>query len=146
MTDADLLAITRAVMGRVVEERKVVDLIDLAVVTGIRVIPTASVRLTLDGKEYVSAEMGVGPVDAAIKAIQRLTDSLVNIRLKEYRLEAITGGSDALAEVVIKVEDRNGNVVSARGAREDIVTASVDAMINGINKILLKRKNRKGPD
>jgi len=146
VTDADLLAITRTVMGSVVEEKKVVDLIDLAVVTGIRVIPTASVRLMLDGKEYVAAEMGVGPVDAAIRAIQKLTDSLVNIKLKEYRLEATTGGSDALAEVVIKVEDRDGNVVSARGAREDIVTASVDAMINGINKVLLKRKNRKGPD
>jgi len=146
VTDVDLLAITRAVMGSVVEERKVVDLIDLAVVTGIRVIPTASVRLMLDGKEYVASEMGVGTVDAAIKAIQKLTDSLVNIRLKEYRLEAITGGSDALAEVVIKVEDRDGNVVSAGGAREDIVTASVEAMINGINKILLKRKNRKAPD
>ncbi len=140
VTDADLLAVTRAVMGSVVKEKKVVDLKDLAVVTGIRVIPTASVRLKLDEKEYVSAEMGVGPVDAAIKAIQKLTDRLVNIRLKEYRLEATTGGSDALAEVVIKVEDKSGNVVSARGAREDIVTASVEAMINGINKILLRKK------
>jgi len=140
VTDADLLAITRAVTGEVKEEKRVVDLIDLAVVTGIRAIPTASVKLILDGKEYTAAETGVGPVDAAMKAIQKLTDKLVNVRLKEYRLEALTGGSDAVAEVVIKVEDKDGNIVSARAAREDIVMASVEAMINGINKILLKRR------
>ncbi len=142
VTDADLLAITRTVMGEVVQEEKIVDLLDLAVVTGIKVIPTASVKLVLEGKEYIAAETGVGPVDAAIRAIQRLTDSLVNVRLKEYRLDALTGGSDAVAEVIIKVEDRDGNVVSARSAREDIVMASVEAMINGINKCLLKRKSR----
>jgi len=138
VTDADLFAIARAVMGKAYEE-KIVELIDLAVVTGLRVLPTASVKLAIDGKEYVAAETGVGPVDAAIKAIQKITDSLVNVRLKEYRLEALTGGSDAIAEVIIKVEDRDGNVVSARGAREDIVMASVEAMISGINKMLSRR-------
>ena len=142
VTDADLFAIARAVMGGVSEERAV-DLVDLAVITGIRVIPTASVKLMLDKKEYVAAETGVGPVDAAIKAIQKITDKLVNVRLREYRLEALTGGSDAVAEVVIKVEDKHGNIVSARGAREDIVMASVEAMIEGINKLLLKSRKRR---
>jgi 2-isopropylmalate synthase len=140
VTDADLLALTSAVMGEVVGEEKIVDLTDLAVITGIKVIPTASVRLLLDGKEYIAAETGVGPVDAVLKAIQRLTSNLEKIRLKEYRLEAITGGSNAVAEVVIKVEDEKGQVVSARAAREDIVMASVEAMINGINKCLLKSR------
>lgn len=140
VTDADLIAIAGAVIGEIIEEEKIVDLRDLAVVTGIKVIPTASVKLILDGKEYVAAETGVGPVDAAIKAIQKLTHSLANVRLSEYRLEAMTGGSDAVAEVVIKVEDKDGNVVSARAAREDIVMASVEAMINGINKCLIKRR------
>jgi 2-isopropylmalate synthase len=142
VTDADLIALTSAVMGEVIGEEKIVDLCDMAVVTGIKVIPTASVRLTLDGKEYVAAETGVGPVDAVLKAIQKLTSSQEKIRLSEYRLEAITGGSNAVAEVIIKVEDEQGNVVSARAAREDIVMASVEAMINGINKCLLK--NRQG--
>jgi hypothetical protein len=140
VTDSDLMAITGAVMGEIIEEEKIVDLRDLAVVTGIRVIPTASVKLVMDGKEHVAAETGVGPVDATIKAIQKLTHSLVNVRLSEYRLEALSGGSDAVAEVVIKVEDKDGNVVSARSAREDIVMASVEAMINGINKCLAKRR------
>ncbi len=142
VTDADLIALTSDVMGQVVGEEKIVNLCDMAVVTGIKVIPTASVRLTLDGKEYVAAETGVGPVDAVLKAIQKLTSNLEKIRLSEYRLEAITGGSNAVAEVVIKVEDEKGNIVSARAAREDIVMASVEAMINGINKCLLKNRKQ----
>ncbi len=142
VTDADLLALTSAVMGEVIGEEKIVDLCDLAVVTGIKVIPTASVRLTLDGKEYIAAETGVGPVDAVLKAIQKLTNNLESIRLSEYRLEAITGGSNAVAEVVIKVADEKGNIVSARAAREDIVMASVEAMINGINKLLIKNRKQ----
>lgn len=140
VTDADLLALAAAVMGEVIPEEKIVDLCDMAVITGIKVIPTASVRLILDGKEYIAAETGVGPVDAALKAIQKLTNSLAKIKLNEYRLEAITGGSNAVAEVIIKVEDEKGHVVSARAAREDIVMASVEAMINGINKCLLKQR------
>jgi 2-isopropylmalate synthase len=140
VTDADLLALTSAVMGEVIAEEKIVDLCDLAVVTGIKVIPTASVRLALDGREYIAAETGVGPVDAVLKAIQKLTSNLAKIRLNEYRLEAITGGSNAVAEVVIKVEDEQGHIISARAAREDIVMASVEAMINGINKCLIRNR------
>jgi 2-isopropylmalate synthase len=142
VTDADLIALTSAVMGEVIGEEKIVALCDLAVMTGVKVIPTASVRLVLDGKEYVAAETGVGPVDAVLKSIQKLTSNLANIRLNEYRLEAITGGSNAVAEVVIKVEDEKGNIVSARAAREDIVMASVEAMINGINKCLIKNRKQ----
>jgi 2-isopropylmalate synthase len=75
-------------------------------------------------------------VDAAIKAIRKVTDDLVNVRLKEFRLEALTGGSDALAEVIVKVEDTQGRIASARAANADIVRASVEAMINGINRLL----------
>lgn len=140
VTDADLMAIARAVMGETVQEEKVVMLKDLAVVTGMNIVPMASVKLIVDGKEYISAETGVGPVDAAIKAIQKTIGSLADVKLREYRLEALTGGSDAVAEVIVKVEDKAGNIVSARGVNEDIVRASVEAMIEGINRCLLKRK------
>lgn len=142
VTDADLIAITSAVMGQVFGEEKIVDLCDMTVVTGLKAIPTASIRLAIDGKEYVGAETGVGPVDAVLKAIQKLTGNIEKIKLSEYRLEAITGGSNAVAEVIIKIEDEKGNIVSARATREDIVMASVEAMINGINKYLLKSRNQ----
>ena len=58
------------------------------------------------------------------------------------KLSQVLGGSNAVAEVVIKVEDDKGNMVSARAAREDIVMASVEAMINGINKCLIKNRKQ----
>ncbi|MEM3085013.1 MAG: 2-isopropylmalate synthase [Nitrososphaerales archaeon] len=138
ITDADLLAIASQVMRQEGLEQKI-KLNDFVVTTGMNVVPTASVRLTVEGREFVAADTGLGPVDAALKAIQKITDELANIKLREFRLEAITGGSDALAEVSIKVEDNDGHVASARAAGEDIVIASVQAMINGLNRIMLKR-------
>jgi hypothetical protein len=145
VTEMDLGAIARAIVGESTTEEKVLDLVDLAVVTGNRVVPTASVKLIVDGKTYVAAETGMGPVDSAVKAIQKITNDITNIRLNEYRLRAITGGSDALAEVLIKVEDRDGHTASAMVAGEDIVVASVDALIQGMNKVLIKRKNKPEP-
>jgi len=138
VTDTDLFAIARAVTG--IPEKNVVKLLGFTVVTGSETIPMSSVKLAINDEEYIVTETGVGPVDSAIKAIQKIVDKLVGVKLKEYRLEAITGGSDALAEVIIKVEDDQGNIVSASSASEDIVKASVEAMINGINKLLLRRK------
>ena len=99
-----------------------------------------SVKITMEGKTFVVADTGVGPIDAAIKAIQKVGEGLGNIRLADYRLEAITGGTDALGEVMVKVVDQNGLVASARAAHEDVVVASVQAMIEGMNRLLLKRK------
>lgn len=146
VTDADLSAIATAVIGGVSEEKKIIDLKNITVVTGTALVPTSSVKIVVDGKEYVAAETGVGPVDAAIRAIHKIIGPLADVKLKEYRLEATTGGSDALAEVLIKVEDREGNIVSARSAREDVVLASVEAMIEGINKTLIKRRIKTSKD
>jgi 2-isopropylmalate synthase len=140
VTDADLFAIAETVIETFSADSNTVSLVDFAVMTGIGVVPTASVRININGSQYVSSETGVGPVDSAIKAIQKLTDPIVHVRLKEYRLDAITGGSDALAEVLVRVEDDYGATVSARTTGEDVVRASVEAMILGINKLLLKRR------
>jgi 2-isopropylmalate synthase len=140
VTDADLFAIAETVIGAFPADSNAVSLVDFAVMTGIGVVPTASVRIRINGTEYVSSETGLGPVDSAMKAVQKVTDPLVHVRLKEYRLEAITGGSDALAEVLVKVQDDDGVTISARTTGEDVVRASVEAMILGMNKLLLKRR------
>jgi len=136
----DLLSIATSVCGEVLDRRRIVGLEDLTVVTGSSVIPTASVKLILEGKEYVSSQTGIGPVDAALKAVQKITDNVINIRLKEFRIEALTGGSNAVAEVIVKVEDAEGRVVSARAAKPDIVIASIEAMVNGLNRLLQIKK------
>lgn len=142
VTDADLQAIAEAVLGEVTKQEKIVDLQELTVMTGNRITPTASVRLTLRDQELKGADTGVGPVDAALNAIRSVVKGIEDIRLTEYHLEAITGGSDALAEVIVKLEDSRGNLATARAAREDIVMASVEAMISGINRIFLIRERQ----
>jgi hypothetical protein len=140
VTDVELMKIAKDITGQKIDDKKLIELGELSVMTGTNMTPTASVRIILNGKEFSSAETGVGPVDAAVRAIQKITSNLVNVQLKEYRLEALTGGSNAVAEVIVKVEDNLGNTVSARSANEDIVKASVNAMITGINRILVKKK------
>ncbi|MCD6511677.1 MAG: 2-isopropylmalate synthase [Thaumarchaeota archaeon] len=143
LTDTDLLAVARDVVGGLKAE-KFVSLEELAVMTGSNVVPTASVKMSIGGKVMVASETGVGPVDAAVKAIRSLTSNLIKAELREFRLEAITGGSDALGEALVRLEDEEGNISSARAVSGDIVMASVEALVNGINKLILKRELKKG--
>jgi 2-isopropylmalate synthase len=138
ITTAELLSIAGEIMNNSRFEEKF-KLYDFHIVTGMNIIPTAVVRLNTDGKDFIASEIGVGPVDAALKAIQKISGEMANIKIREYKLDSITGGSDALAEVVIKVEDKNGNIVSARKSGEDVVIASVQAMMDAINKIMLRK-------
>ncbi|MBU2617344.1 MAG: 2-isopropylmalate synthase, partial [Euryarchaeota archaeon] len=82
----------------------------------------------------IESGIGVGPVDAAINALRRAIADIADIELDEYRVEAITGGTDALVEVWVKLS-KDGKTVTARGAREDIIMASVEAMLEGINRL-----------
>ena len=138
ITTSQLLSIAGEVMGSAKFEEKF-KLYDFHIVTGMNIIPTAVIRLNTHGKDLVASETGVGPVDAVLKAIQKIAVDMASIRIREYRLESITGGSDALAEVTIKVEDVDGNVLSSRKSGEDVVVASVEAMIDAINKVMLRK-------
>jgi len=138
ISTAELLSIA----GEVLQNSKFNEkfkLYDFHIVTGMNLIPTAVIRLNTDGKDLIASEIGVGPVDAALKAIQKIAGEIANVKIREYKLDSITGGSDALAEVSVKVEDKNGNVVSARKAGEDVVVASVQAMMDAINKVMLRK-------
>ncbi len=140
ITDADIRAIAEHVVGKLPAERRVVEIKEIIVNTGNTITPTASVRLLVRGKERVGSSIGVGPVDAAIKAIQNSLSEARGLKLKEYHLDAITGGSDALAEVTVKLEDEEGNLYIAKGVKDDVVLASVEAMVNGINKYFLRKE------
>jgi len=135
ITDADLKAIAVTVLGQAKEES--IKLLGLSVMSGESVSPTATVKLLIDGEEKETSKTGVGPVDAALNAIQYLVKGTTNIELEEYHIEAITGGTDALAEVFVITSDENGNKATGRATREDVIMASVDAVLNSINKILM---------
>ncbi|MGI0049443.1 MAG: alpha-isopropylmalate synthase regulatory domain-containing protein, partial [Nitrososphaera sp.] len=138
ISTSELLAIAGEIMGNDKFEEKF-KLYDFNIFTGMNVTPTAVVRLNANGKDLITSEIGVGPVDAALKAIQKIAGEVANIKIRDFMLDSITGGSDALAVVTIKVEDKDGNVVSAKKAGEDIVVASVQAMMDAINKVLLRQ-------
>jgi len=130
VTDADLYEIAETVLGLEAVGRRI-DLRDIAIMTGTHAIPTASVRAIVDGAERVAACTGNGPVDAAIRAIGKIVP--LPVTLKEYGIEAISGGSDAIAHVTIAVEDERGHVFDASSSGDDVVLASAEAMVNAIN-------------
>jgi 2-isopropylmalate synthase len=101
--------------------------------TGNHVIPTASVKAMVNGKEHVFSAVGNGPVDAALNAILGISPS--KLELKEFNIEAISGGSDAMCHVTIAVEDDRGRIFDASGSGDDIVLSSVEALVNAVNLI-----------
>jgi len=143
VTDADLLAIAESVLG--LGKVKPIQLLEVTVVSGNTVTATASVRLKLNGngngKEVSGAAMGVGPVDAAINAVKKAIQEVEPILLEQYNVKAITGGTDAMVEVMVRM--RKGNrTATAMGVREDIVMASMDAVIGCMNVLTTDYNNK----
>jgi D-citramalate synthase len=129
--DADVLAIAENVMGLSSKE-KPIQLEEMTYVGGDKATSTASVRLKVNNKQVWGTAVGVGPVDAAINAVRNAIAEVEPITLEQYMVKAITGGTDAMVEVVVRM--RKGNrVVTAMGVREDIVKASMEAVISGMN-------------
>ncbi|MCH2603888.1 MAG: 2-isopropylmalate synthase [Candidatus Nitrosopelagicus sp.] len=138
VTEVELLSLANEVIGEN-KLKRIVQLTGFSVSTGVGTMPYAFVKLNIDGKEMVATDYGVGPVDASLNAIQKITGQITDeVRLKEYRLDSISGGANALCEVTVKVEDARGNIISSKSVGEDIVTTSVQAMVDGINRIMLK--------
>ncbi|MCE8429397.1 MAG: 2-isopropylmalate synthase, partial [Candidatus Methanoperedens sp.] len=138
VTDADLYAIAESIIGTSSGGEKAIVLKEVSVMTGNIITPTATVKAIVNGKEVIGAHIGVGPVDAALNTVKSILGDY-KVKLRDFRIEAISGGSDALAEVIIGVEDEKGRVVSARAMNEDIVMASVEALIAAINQLMGSR-------
>ena len=138
VTDVELISIASDILKEQGVKR-IVQLTGFSVSTGIGTMPYAFVKLNIDGQELSATDYGVGPVDAALNAIQKVTGKISEVRIKDYGLASISGGSTALCEVTIRVEDAQGNHVSAKSIGEDIVTTSVQAVIAGINRLMLKK-------
>lgn len=102
--------------------------------TGTVISSTAVVRLVqLDGEEVEHVARGDGPIDAAYKAVERIVK--VGYQLSSYNIHAVTGGEDALGEVVVKLK-KEGSVITGRGLSTDILEASIKAYLNAVNKVI----------
>jgi len=129
VTDADLLAIVRTVKGAGGNE--FLKLKDLKISSGTNVKPSATVVVEINGKEATESAEGNGPVNAAISAIMNAVGDKT-ISLEEYHVDAITGGTDANVSVTVRMKSED-KVITASGVDCDIITASVEAIISGIN-------------
>ena len=127
VTDADVLMLA----GADTSETHAVKLDFLQVTTGKGVRSVASIGLDISGQKFEAAASGNGPVDAAIKALKKIIEK--QMTLKEFTIQAISKGSDDVGKVHMQVE-YNGSLYYGFGANTDIVTASVEAYIDCINK------------
>ena len=132
VTDADLLAIAEEVTGRDRERR--VELQDLTAASG-GGTPTASVRLEADGEERVASGTGSGPVDAAVSAVREALGAAADATLESYHVDAITGGTDAVVTVEVEMS-RGDHTVTVAASDADITSASVQAMVDGLDRLL----------
>ena len=103
----------------------------LQVTTGMGVRSVAAIGLNVSGERFEASASGNGPVDAAIKALKCIIRR--KMTLKEFTIQAISKGSDDVGKVHMQVE-YDGHVYFGFGANTDIVTASVEAYIDCINK------------
>ena len=110
----------------------------LNVVSGNVAVPTATVKLKIQGSETLSAGFGIGPIDATFNTISKMVGS--RARLLRFSVNAISGGMDAQGEVTVRLKE-NGLVALGKGADPDIITASAKAYINGLNRLEYMKRN-----
>ncbi|MGI5921268.1 MAG: 2-isopropylmalate synthase [Syntrophomonadaceae bacterium] len=137
VTNEDLEALVKDKVGRIPER---FSLNYLHISSGTTIIPTATVKLGIEDVVFEAAATGDGPVDAAFHAIDKITD--VYGKLIDYKLNAVSGGKDALGEVISRI-DINGKVYIGRGLSTDIIEGSVKSYINAINKYYFDQQHTK---
>ena len=132
--DEDLEALISEEVAKVPE---VYSLVDLHSVSGLNQKPTAAVKLKVGESVIDRMEHGDGPVDATYKAIASITNTKSN--LLKFEVKSITGGTDALGEVMVSLEEED-RTVRGHGADTDIIVAAAKAYINALNKLAARRK------
>jgi 2-isopropylmalate synthase len=128
--DEDVLALIEQDFAQAPEAFKLVSLHTSA---GTGVVPTATIRLEVQGEVKTDAATGNGPVDAIYKAIERVAK--MECTLRDYQLRAITGGKEAQGEVTVEVEHQ-GRRMRAQGLSTDIIEASARAYVAALNRLV----------
>ena len=111
----------------------------LSSMSGDQVIPTAMIRMEVDGEEKQLAEFGTGPIDAVFNTISHIAGR--QPKLLKYSVNAITGGTDAQGEVTVKLEEETRTAVG-RASDPDIIVASAKAYINALNHLAKKEEEK----
>ncbi|MBI5102353.1 MAG: 2-isopropylmalate synthase [Nitrospirae bacterium] len=131
--DEDIEALISEGVGRIPETYGIVD---LSIISGIGIKPTAALKLNVKGKVVDSVGHGDGPVDAVYRAIVAVTRT--KSVLTKFEVKSITGGTDALGEVLVSLEE-GGRKARGQGADTDIIVAAARAYVNALNKLAAKK-------
>jgi 2-isopropylmalate synthase len=132
--DEDIIAI---IDDEVIRDNDRIKFVALRVVCGSAGPQTAELELEVDGERRTTTATGDGPVDATFNAIGELFPHDANLQL--FQVHAVTQGTDAQAEVTVRLEE-NGKMVNGQGADTDTLVASARAYVNALNKLLVKRE------
>jgi len=138
--DEDIVALVDDEVFRAHDRVKVTR---LKVVAGTEGPQSAELTLDIAGEAHSCTATGDGPVDAVFNAIKDLCGHTA--RLVLYQVHAVTQGTDAQAEVSVRL-DENGKTVVGRGADTDTLVASARAYVNALNKLAVKRLKTAPPD
>jgi len=110
----------------------------LHISSGTTVFPTASVKISINGKVIKGTGTGNGPIDATYHTIAEMTQT--ESELMRFSINALTDGTDAQGEVTVRLKE-NGLVALGRGTDPDIITASAFAYVNGLNRLEYLKQN-----
>ncbi len=113
-----------------------IKLVSLSVIAGTRGPQRATMKLDVDGRQQIEECEGNGPVDAVFNCIKAIVPHEAVLEL--YQVHAVTAGTDAQAEVSVRLSE-NGRSVTAKGADPDTLVASAKAYLGALNKLLVRR-------
>ena len=113
-----------------------IKVLSLTVIAGTGGPQKATITLEVDGRHHTAEATGDGPVDATFNAIKAIVPH--DARLPLYQVHAVTEGTDAQAEVSVRLEE-DGKTVMGRGADTDTMVASARAYVSALNKLAIKR-------
>jgi 2-isopropylmalate synthase len=118
-----------------------VKLVSLTVIAGTMGPQSATLTLDIEGQQQTMQSSGNGPVDATFNCIKKLIPNDAVLEL--YQVHAVTAGTDAQAEVSVRLAE-DGRAVTSKGADPDTLVASAKAYLGALNKLLVKRTRGAG--
>jgi 2-isopropylmalate synthase len=136
--DDDIIAL---IENEVATEHDKIQFLSLSVQAGTTGPQFARLELAIEGEKKSALVEGNGPVDAIFKAIRAIVPH-EDAKLQLYQVHAVTGGTDAQAEVTVRLEE-DGKTVNGSGADADTLVASARAYIHALNKLITKRERAK---
>ncbi len=135
VNDEDL----QMLMGRAGDVRRKIQIDLVEVMCGYPLKPMASVKLKVNGTEFIASKTGNGPVDASCNCVNQIIKDAELMKkvpvLKEFLIQAVTKGSDDISRVNVQLE-HGKKMYYGFGSDTDIVVAAVQAYVDGLNKII----------